>query len=377
MTSALLNYKWLNRPMTTPQKKILIYRLGSLGDTVIALPAFHKIHNTFQDADITLLTNHPINTKAAPLESILGNGYFFHRVINYPIGTRNPLLLLKLIKEIRELNIDILIYLISTRRLKTTWATKISILRDKWFFKAAGVKRIVGIPNSKEELDVCIDTNTGRYEWEAKRLMRRLESLGTVTIETNNYWDLRFTDEELVAANKALSPCSSKKSIMAVCTGTQRQSNDWGEANWLKLFQQLKITLSDWQLVFVGANEDLDRANKCLHIWGGEGINLCGLISPRVSGIILKRAAIFIGHDSGPMHLAACVGIPCVAIFSARNLPGQWYPRGNFNKVIYHKTDCAGCGLEVCVEQKKKCILSITVNEVQNAIMEILARNQA
>ena len=72
-------------------------------------------------------------------------------------------------------------------------------------------------------------------------------------------------------------------------------------------------------------------------------MNLCGLLNPRESAAALKMAKIFVGHDSGPMHLAASVGIPCVAIFSARNKPGVWFPYGNQHKVVYHPIDCYGC----------------------------------
>jgi ADP-heptose:LPS heptosyltransferase len=75
-----------------------------------------------------------------------------------------------------------------------------------------------------------------------------------------------------------------------------------------------------------------------------------------VSAAILEQCRFFVGHDSGPMHLASCVGIPCVAIFAARSKPRQWFPRGNKNRILYHHTDCAGCGLDVCIDQKKKCI---------------------
>jgi len=362
--------------MTRSNKRILIYRLGSLGDTIIALPAFNKIHETFTDADITLLTNHPVHAKAAPLESILGKGYFFRRVINYPIGTRNVFVLFKLIKEIKSLNIDTLIYLTSTRKLNTTFAAKIATLRDRWFFKAAGIKNQIGFPKISEDFEISVDSATGLFEWEAKRLARRLNALGEISLENDRYWDLHFTSEELNAANETLSLCSPQKPIIAISTGTKRQSNDWEEHNWINLLKHLKLILINWQLIIVGAGEESDRANKCLDAWDGTGINLCGKTSPRVSGAILKSAKIFIGHDSGPMHLAACVGTPCVAIFSARNVPGQWYPRGNSNKIIYHHTDCAGCGLEVCIVQNKKCILSITVDEVKNAVLEILENIQ-
>lgn len=358
--------------MVSFQKKILIFRLGSLGDTVMALPAFHKIHDTFPEAEVTLLTNHPVNTKAAPLESILGSGYFFNSVLNYPIGTRNPFVLYKLLKDIRALKIDTLIYLTSARKLKTFKDSKLAVMRDAWFFKAAGVKNIIGLPENKNDFEVCIDENTGHFEWEAKRLARRMMPLGEIPLESDHYWDLQLTNEELTAAEHALEQFVTTQPILAISTGTKRQSNDWEEDNWLKLIQQLSLTLKGWQLIVLGATEEFERAEKCLKAWGQTGINLCGQTSPRVSGAILKKAEIFIGHDSGPMHLAACVGTPCVAIFSARNFPGQWFPRGKINKIIYHTTDCAGCGLEICIQQKKKCILSITVNEVQNAVMEII-----
>jgi ADP-heptose:LPS heptosyltransferase len=72
------------------------------------------------------------------------------------------------------------------------------------------------------------------------------------------------------------------------------------------------------------------------------------------------------------MHLAAAVGTPCVAIFAARNLPRIWFPHGHRHRVIYHEVDCMGCGLETCVVQKKKCLTSVTVEEVFGAVAEAL-----
>jgi ADP-heptose:LPS heptosyltransferase len=93
-------------------------------------------------------------------------------------------------------------------------------------------------------------------------------------------------------------------------------------------------------------------------------VNLCGKLTPRQSAAALARVEIFLGHDSGPMHLAAAVGTPCVAVFAARNLPRQWFPVGSQHRVVYHRVECAGCGLETCIEQGKKCLVSIGVEEV-------------
>ena len=105
---------------------------------------------------------------------------------------------------------------------------------------------------------------------------------------------------------------------------------------------------------------------------GGPVINLCGVLTPRESAAAFAHARIFIGHDSGPMHLAAAVQIPCVAIFAARNKPRVWFPYGKQHRVVYHQTDCWGCGLETCIVERKKCITSITVEEVLTEVRAVL-----
>ena len=72
-------------------------------------------------------------------------------------------------------------------------------------------------------------------------------------------------------------------------------------------------------------------------------------MTPRETAAAFGRAASFIGHDSGPMHLAAAVGLRCTAVFSARNIPRVWFPYGDHHRVIYHRTSCAGCGLDRCL----------------------------
>jgi lipopolysaccharide heptosyltransferase III len=50
----------------------------------------------------------------------------------------------------------------------------------------------------------------------------------------------------------------------------------------------------------------------------------------------MSFAQLFLGHDSGPMHLAASVGLPCVALFGNYNLPKKWHPVGKQHRIIHH-----------------------------------------
>jgi ADP-heptose:LPS heptosyltransferase len=111
-----------------------------------------------------------------------------------------------------------------------------------------------------------------------------------------------------------------------------------------------------------------------LQLWDGPKLNLCGKCTPRESAAVLAGALVFIGHDSGPMHLAAGVGTDCVVIFSARSPRGQWFPLGEGHEVFYRDVSCSGCRLFECVSEGKRCLAGISVEEVAQAVERRLIR---
>jgi ADP-heptose:LPS heptosyltransferase len=88
----------------------------------------------------------------------------------------------------------------------------------------------------------------------------------------------------------------------------------------------------------------------------------------------MKHANVYLGHDSGPIHLAAAAGVPCVGIYTAKNPAGQWFPYGNKHRVLFHDVPCAGCRLSECTVYAKRCITSITVAEVLGAVEDLPLR---
>ena len=349
----------------TSVKRVLIYRLGSLGDTVVALPCFHLIARAYPNAERRLLTNFPVHAKAPAAAAVLGDSGLVHGYMRYTVGTRKASELLRLAWEIRCFRPDVLVYMKSVRPLK-------DVQRDRLFFRLAGVRRIVGIPG-EEELKNRYDSMTGLYESEASRLARAIVGLGDAHPEDIANWDLRLNTAEREAAVRALSGLAGRKLI--VCgPGTKMQSNDWERENWRALLGRLYSKYPSYGLVMIGAKEDAAVCEYAAQGWGGVKLNLAGELSPRESAAILSRATVFIGPDSGPKHLAASAGVPCVCVFSARNLPGVWFPPGKRNTVIYHQTECADCGLETCIAMEKKCIRSITIDEMEEAVERVLSQ---
>jgi heptosyltransferase III len=295
---------------------ILIYRLGSLGDTIVALPCFHLIRKVYPRSKITILTNHPISGKSAPAMAILENSGLCDQAINYPVGTRNLAELAEVRETIRQLRPEVLINLAAGRG----W---LKSLRDYFFFRSCGVRHIVGTPLRRRDLQVQ-QMADGEFAPESERLAARLAALGTVNLADPRLWDLGLTQAERNQALKLLPP--SQTTFLALSVGTKLSVKDWGDENWEKLLVLLARALPESTLVLLGAGDEWERSEKLGRLWKGGRVNLCGKSSPRVSAAILERCRLFIGHDSGPMHLASVAGIPTLGLFSGVNPPGQWFP---------------------------------------------------
>jgi ADP-heptose:LPS heptosyltransferase len=185
-----------------------------------------------------------------------------------------------------------------------------------------------------------------------------------------------LTETEQAEAQALLDRFGLRRRFLAASIGAKVEAKDWTEPNWLALLAKLAAQYPALPLVMIGAEDERARSERCLAMWRGPQANLCGMTSPRVSAAILQHAGLFLGHDSGPMHLAACMGTACVAIFAARTPPGQWFPRGAQHTILYRRTPCAGCQLDVCTEHHKQCLLSITVEEVFTAVNKHLAGSE-
>jgi heptosyltransferase-3 len=350
-------------------RRVLIYRLGSLGDTLVALPALHLVERAFPGAERRLLTNFPVSAKAPAAAAVLGDSGLIHSYERYTVGMRNPLQLLALAWRIRRFRPDVLVYLMAGRGMAVAQ-------RDAQFFRSAcGIERLVGVPIT-EDMQRCRIDGNGVLEPEAARLARNLGALGDARIEEPGSWDMRLSAAEFAKADEAITPVAGRR-LIAVSVGTKVQAKDWGRENWRTLLARVAAVYPGCGLVLAGAPEESAASEFAADGWrevagSGPVVNLCGRMTPRESAAAFARSSVFIGHDSGPMHLSASVQTPCVAIFAARNKPRMWFPYGEGHRVLYHRVDCWGCGLETCTEQLKKCILSITVDEVLNAVREVL-----
>lgn len=351
-------------PPESPVRKVLIYRLGSLGDTVVSLPCLHLIARQFPNAERRLLTNFPVHAKAPASAAVLGDSGLVHGYMRYTVGTRNPIELLRLATEIHKFKPDLLVYLMFVRPWKT-------VVRDRIFFRLSGVRQIVGIHDEKTQKH-RFNEATGMYEPEAGRIARLISELGDAHLEDQASWDLHINEAERNSAARALGPLAGKPLI--VCgPGTKMQAKDWGPESWRALLTRMHASYPSHGLALVGAKEDGPVADLAATEWSGPKVNLCGSLTPRETAAVIEKAQVFLGPDSGPMHLAASVRTPCAIPFSAMGNPGVWFPAGSHHQIVYHQTSCFGCYQESCIVEKRRCLTSITVSEMEAAVARAMS----
>lgn len=360
-----VNRKWRESNV----RRVLIFRIGSLGDTVVALPSFHLVAKAFPEAERRVLTHYQTVSRASPISAVLDVSGLVDGYYCYPPGLGQLSQYVDLWRQLRAWNPDLLVYLSPAR-------SYFQVFRDLLFFWACGISRIVGLPLQLSRRRHRYCSTIDQYESEASRLVRCLNALGQVNLTCRQPWDLRISPDEVRTATQELPAKMLRNPIIACSVGSKWQAKDWGLDNWRAFVGKLGAVYPGHGVVFLGSIEEAARSDEVGSVWPGDTANMCGILTPRQSAALLRRAVAFVGHDSGPMHLAASVGTPCVAIFSARSRPGIWFPFGTDHEVLYHQTSCAGCELIECVIENKRCIRGITPDEVMRATTRVIERKR-
>jgi len=104
----------------------------------------------------------------------------------------------------------------------------------------------------------------------------------------------------------------------------------------------------------------------------GKALNLAGRLSIKELGAVAARAKLFIGVDSMPMHLAAAMGTPTVALFGPSG-DLEWGPWNVAHRVVASGHACRPCGNDGCGGGKQsECLTTLPVDQVHAAARALL-----
>jgi lipopolysaccharide heptosyltransferase III len=148
----------------------------------------------------------------------------------------------------------------------------------------------------------------------------------------------------------------------------------WPEAGCAEVIRHL-VAMAGVPVAVTSSPEakEVEAARRILVRAGVPVIDLVGRTTLTELAAVLERAALFIGVDSAPMHMATALGVPVVALFGPSG-EHNWGPRGDGHVVITAPFLCRPCGKDGCLGSKQSdCLESISSDVVVMAAERILA----
>ncbi len=353
-------------------QSILIFRSGLLGDTLAAVPALWCLREAYPGAKITYVWQHLRSENRVKAEDVLKDSglvdqfeCYDAQVFTWRRGLSKALLFFRL----KKTNWDIAIVLeephwVSTRTLLAKWC---------------GPKLLVTPLGAGERLPREGNGRLKRWPPIADVLMEVLRPLN-INIPPRGHGrsdlNLRGEDHSRVGAwldqNGALE---SPHPWIGIGPWSNMPVKRWPVDRYREVVDRL---IKEYNVTpfILGGRDERGLGKKLVEQWG-RGFVACGELSIREGIGLLSRCVLYLGNDTGVMHMAASAGIPCVAVFCSHEAPGRWEPYGKGHKVFRTPIECEGCLLSECVELEMKCIRSIQVDEVVEACHMIFEDSRA
>jgi len=355
--------------VTPSTKRILVFRVGELGDTLIALPSLYALRETYPKAHISFLGNVDSHSRNVTAQEIIPATGLIDDWLSYSVkraGWRS-LQSLALLNRLSKAHFDTLVYL--APRLRSPK----DVRRDLLFFRLAGIKEVIG----SQGINMPAKVNgkpLPEAEHELDHLLHRLKLSG-VNVPKHPRIDLELTVQEKDAANSWLGvevENLERRVLVGFGPGSKWPSKIWPEERFREVGLRLIRDCGVYPIVF-GGPEDRVLAGRLINYWNN-GSTAAGALTPREAAAALARCALYVGNDTGTMHLAAAVGTPCVAIMSALDWPGRWVPYGQGHIVLRRSVPCEGCLLKVCDKEGMRCLKEIEIDAVIGACSQLLRR---
>lgn len=338
-------------------KKVLVFRTGSIGDTICALPAIAALRNHFSNAEIHILSNAGNSqTNLVSMQRLLDPGYY-DELIDYH-GYRPKTLLTLLRKNRYDLVIE----------LPQNDVSIVTELRNMIFFRSANIRSGWGW-----QVHTCFSfrqTQERNLEFpsETDRLLSILKENHVELPGINKFpLNIRKEDENIVRTllQESFPSAGERQQFVALVPGAKRPQNRYPIDRFVQLAHWL--TEKKYQVVVIGGPEDIPYG-QAISVYPGV-VSFCGRLTPIQSAILLSTCKLTVSNDTGPMHLSYAVGTPVIGIFSSRDFQQKWFPPVGNVVLRNNHVHCSVCLSETCPDNI--CMKGISLEKIKDAFLEV------
>jgi lipopolysaccharide heptosyltransferase I len=343
--------------MNIRNPRILLVKLSSLGDVIHALPTLEALRSLYPEGHITwlveeahapVLTGHPALDEVWPVPRL--------RLRGDRLG-ENLQGIFRVARRLREQPFDLVIDLQGLFK-SALWVALSRSLRK------------VGYDRTRELSYLALTERLAPYDPEAHAVWRYLNvarSLGAPAMPPRFRLGL-----PLPADLSHLIPLETSQPLAVLHPGARWPTKLWPAAQWARLGEWLARD-KGCQVVITGSPGDRKLVKEIVARSEVPPLNLAGRTSLAELAAVLRQARLAMTTDTGPMHLAAALGTPVVALFGP-TAPWRTGPFGEGHEVVRLTLPCSPCFQRDCPEPH--CLLDLPVALVQEAVEKILVRRK-
>ncbi|MDD5155237.1 MAG: lipopolysaccharide heptosyltransferase II [Candidatus Omnitrophica bacterium] len=334
--------------------KVLVIKLSSIGDVILSSAALRAIRDKFRgNGKITFLAGHES-------KNLLMNCPYIDELLVCDLKNKDRGIpgLLRLGRRLRKDNFDIVIDLQNNRNSHILSWLSFALDRYGYDNRKFGFLLNHRIKDERPKMDPV------RHQF------RVLKMLGIEPADPHlELWPSDSDREYIDEFFKSQWLSASQRLIgINLSSSSKWVSKNWPKQHVLKLCESLNNR--DMRLVITGTQADSGMAQALLSkVKNIKPINACGKTTLNELACLIARCSVYISTDSAPLHIAAAMHVPFVALFGPTD-PGRHMPYAKECVLIKKDLPCAPCYKPGC--SRNRCMESITPQEVLDAVDKLL-----
>uniref|UniRef100_UPI0040575EF6 glycosyltransferase family 9 protein n=1 Tax=Candidatus Electronema sp. TaxID=2698783 RepID=UPI0040575EF6 len=336
-------------------RSILLIRTAYIGDVIMTLPMLRPLKERFPESRITVLTA----LGAAPLlqghpyadEVVTFAPFWFYRSANFADY-------LRFIRAFRRRQFDLVIeargdirdILLLAAPLRSRFKVSYGIGGGAYL-----LTHVVPYPGLRHKVEYHLDI---------------CRFLGCPDKPLD--WGLHLTAEEQTQARQLLERLGVSGPFLCAHPGSRLPLKTWPEERCAALYDLL-LERFGLPLLLLGGADDQARIERIMAMMRGKAVSLAGRTSLREMAAVLQKASLFVCNDSAPMHLAAALNTPTVALFGPSK-SAETRPFSARSVVVEEDFSCRfACDESSCRRAvKQDCMKAITPEAVLRAAETLL-----
>ena len=337
------------------RNRILVTQTGGwVGDMVLLTPALRALKTAYPQSHLALLVR-PL------VANLMANHPYINEIIVDSKGTglnRLPSFW-KSVSEIRRSDFDLAVVLHPTS------------FRNALISFLGGIPERIGSNVSGRGILLTKACSDRTDLHEVHRYLRVLELIDIH--ESSAKLEFWHTDADRHAACQILAAygISPKECLIGVNLGTTWRTKRWSLENFAEVITQVQKRF-EARILLTGSTAEIPLGEALAAIAKVETINLIGKTTLMQLGALIESCDLYLTCDSGPMHIAAAVSTPTVALFGPTS-PICHGPYGENHKVIEKPVECRPCYKRKCMrkDQPHLCMTEIGPSEVVSQILKV------